>query len=114
MTEFVLLMAPAGGAEGGGNPFMSFLPFILIIVIMYFLMIRPQQKKQKDKQRMINAMKKGDNVVTLGGIHGKVTGFTDNDNTVIVKVDDKVKLNIDRTAVTAVNPIGNTGTETAK
>lgn len=114
MFEFVLLMAPAGGAEGGGNPFMSFLPFILIIVIMYFLMIRPQQKKQKDKQRMIDALKKGDNVITLGGVHGKVTGFTDNEKTVIIKVDDKVKLNVDRTAITIVNPIGNTGAENSK
>jgi preprotein translocase subunit YajC len=114
MLKFVLLMAPAGGAQGGGNPFMSFLPFILIIVIMYFLMIRPQQKKQKDKQRMIDALKKGDNVVTLGGVHGKVTGFTDNEKTVIIKVDDKVKLNVDRTAITVVNPIGNTGTENSK
>ncbi len=114
MLEFVLLMAPAGGAQGQGNPFMSFLPFILIIVIMYFLMIRPQQKKQKEKQRMLEALKKGDNVITLGGIHGKVTGFTDNDKTVIIKVDDKVKLNIDRSAISIVNPIGNTGNDTAK
>jgi preprotein translocase subunit YajC len=115
MLEFVLLMAPAGGAQQGqSNPFMSFLPFILIIVIMYFLMIRPQQKKQKEKQRMLEALKKGDNVITLGGIHGKVTGFTDNEKTVIVKVDDKVKLNIDRSAITIVNPIGNTGAENGK
>lgn len=108
MLEFILLMAPANPEQGGGNPIMSFLPFIAIIVIMYFLMIRPQQKKQKEKQRMLDVLKKGDNVVTTGGIHGKVTGFTDDNNTVIVKVDDNVKLNVDKSAITVVNVIGTT------
>lgn len=108
MLNFVLLMAPSGGGGEGGssNPILSFLPFILIIVIMYFLMIRPQTKKQKEKQKMIEALKKGDNIVTNGGIHGKVVGFTDDDKTVIIKVDEKVKLNIDRSAVGVVNPVG--------
>jgi preprotein translocase subunit YajC len=115
MFEFLLLMAPAGGAQqGGGSPLMSFLPFILIIVIMYFLMIRPQQKKQKEKQLMLDALKKGDNIITMGGIHGKVTGFTDNDTTVIIKVDEKVKLNVDRSAITIVNPVGNNTPEKTK
>jgi len=99
----VLLMAPQG-AEGGGG-FMSLLPFLLIIVVMYFLMIRPQMKKQKDRQKMVDALQKGDKVVTTGGIHGKVMGFTDNDKTVILQVDDKMKLNVDRSAVgTIKNP----------
>jgi len=94
----ILLMGPQGG-EGGG--FMSLLPFLAIIVIMYFLMIRPQMKKQKERQKMIDALQKGDNVVTTGGIHGKVMGFTNNDKTVILKVDENVKLNVDRSAVGA-------------
>ncbi len=108
MLEFILLMGQAspGGNGGQGNALLSFLPFLLIIVIMYFLMIRPQSKKQKEKQRMLEAMKKGDNVVTLGGIHGKVVGFTDDNKTVIVKVDDNVKLKIDKSAVNAVMPVG--------
>ena len=96
----MFLMGPQGGEGGGG--FMSLLPFLAIIVIMYFLMIRPQMKKQKDRQKMIDAIQKGDNVVTSGGIHGKVVGFTDNDKTVIIKVDDNVKLNVDRSAVGGV------------
>ena len=109
MIDFILLMAPANQGQGGeSNPFMAFLPFLLIIVIMYFLMIRPQSKKQKEKQKMLDALKKGDNVVTSGGIHGKVTGFTDNDKTVIIKVDEKVKLNVDRSAISVVNPVGST------
>jgi len=107
MHQFILLMAQSGkGTGGGSDPFMAFLPFILIIVIMYFLMIRPQSKKQKEKQRMLEALKKGDRVVTVGGVHGKVVGFADENKTVIIKVDDNTKLNIDRSAVTIVNPVG--------
>ncbi len=108
MLEFILLMAPANPEGGGGNPIASFLPFILIIVIMYFLMIRPQQKKQKEKQKMLDALKKGDNVVTSGGIHGKVTGFTNDNKVVIIKVDDNVKLNVDKSMVNVVNVVGTT------
>lgn len=107
MLEFILLIASSNPeGEGGGNPLVSFLPFILIIVVMYFLMIRPQAKKQKEKQRMVEALKKGDNIVTNGGIHGKVMGFTDDNKTVIVKVDDNVKLNIDKSAIGIVLTVG--------
>ncbi len=109
MFNFILLMAPANqGGQAGGNPIMSFLPFILIIVIMYFLMIRPQQKKQKEKQKMLEALKKGDNVITGGGIHGKVAGFTDDNKTVLLKVDDNVKIKVDRSAINVVNVVGTT------
>jgi preprotein translocase subunit YajC len=97
----ILLMAPQGGEQGGGS-FLGFLPFILIIVIMYFLMIRPQVRRQKEKQKMIEALQKGDNIITSGGIHGKVMGFTDDGKTVIVRVDDNVKLNLDRSAINVV------------
>ncbi len=109
MLELMMLMAPAnqGQQGGGGNALMAFLPFLLIIVIMYYLMIRPQAKRQKEKQKMLEALKKGDNVVTLGGIHGKVVGFTDDNKVVIVKVDDNVKLNIERSAINMVKQAGN-------
>ena len=96
----ILLMAPQGG-EGGGS-IMGFLPFILIIVIMYFLMIRPQVKKQKERQKMVDALEKGDKVITTGGIHGRISGFTDDGKTIILEIDDKVKINVDRTAVNAI------------
>ena len=103
MIYSILLMMAPGGEGGGGIT--AFLPFIAIILIMYFLMIRPQVKKQKERQKMIDALQKGDNVVTTGGIHGKVMGFTDNDKTVILKVDDNVKINVDRSAIgTIKNP----------
>ena len=101
MILHVLLMAPQGGGEGGGS-FLGFLPFILIIVIMYFLMIRPQVRRQKEKQKMIEAVQKGDNIITSGGIHGKIMGFSDDGKTVIVRVDEKVKLNIDKSAINVV------------
>ena len=84
-------MGPQGG-EGGG--FMSLLPFLAIIVIMYFLMIRPQVKKQKERQKMIDALQKGDNVVTTGGIHGKVMGFTDNDKGICRYNEEGCKLKL--------------------
>lgn len=88
------------------STFMSFLPFIVIMVIIYFLMMRPQIKKQKEKQKMLGELKKGDNVLTRGGIRGKVVGFTDENKTVIVKVDDNVKINFDKAAVEMVVPVG--------
>jgi preprotein translocase subunit YajC len=88
------------------STFMSFLPFILIMVIIYFLMMRPQIKKQKEKQKMLTELKKGDNVLTRGGIRGKVVGFTDEEKTVIVKVDDNVKINFDKAAIDYVIPVG--------
>ena len=93
-------MAPQGGE--GGSSFMGFLPFILIIVIMYFLMIRPQVKKQKERKLMVGALQKGDKVITSGGIHGKITGFTEDGNTIILQIDEKVKVNVDRSAVNVV------------
>ena len=60
-----------------GSPFGAFVPIILITAIFYFLLIRPQQKKQKQLEAMIKAIDKGDNVVTTGGLHGKVIGVTD-------------------------------------
>ena len=75
---------------------------------MYFLMIRPQQKKQKEKQKMLEALKKGDNVITGGGIHGKVAGFADDNKTVLLKVDDNVKIKVDRSAINVVNVVGTT------
>jgi preprotein translocase subunit YajC len=107
MYDIFLLMAQADPTAKAPNPLMSFLPFLLIILIMYFLMIRPQSKRQKEKQKMLDELKKGDNVVTMGGIHGKVVSFADNDKTVVVKIDDNVKITVDRAAINLVKPVGN-------
>ncbi len=97
------LYAMAGGQGGdGGNAFLSFLPLILIIVIMYLLILRPQAKKQKERQKMLDSVKKGDDVVTAGGIHGKVVAVKDDNKVLIVKISDNVKIDVDRTAISNI------------
>ena len=96
-----LLMAPPEAAGGeGGNIFMTFLPFIAIILIFYFLIIRPQSKKRKETEKMLSALKKGDKIVTIGGIYGTIHSVKE--TTVIVKVDDNVKLEFLRSAISNV------------
>lgn len=84
-----------------GSPFGSMLPMIVaFIAIMYFLMIRPQQKREKERKSMLNALAKGDKVVTSGGICGTITDISENH--VVVKVDDDVKLQFVRSAIVQV------------
>jgi len=95
------LMVPPAGQEAGSTPlYMSFLPFVLIIGIFYFLIIRPQNKKRKETEKMLSALKKGDKVVTIGGLHGIVQNVKE--TTVIIKADDNVKLEFLRSAVSSV------------
>ena len=82
----------AGGAAGPGG-LMSFAPFVLIIVIFYFLLIRPQQKKAKEHQDMVNAVRRGDVVITAGGLVGKVTKVLD-DREVQVEIADDVRVKV--------------------
>lgn len=89
--------APAGGAA---NPIASFIPIILIFVIMYFVLFRPQMRRQKEQTRLVSALKTGDRVVTASGIHGMITNVKD--TTVTVKVADNVKIEMEKTAVTNV------------
>jgi preprotein translocase subunit YajC len=100
---YVLMGAPPAGAEGaagGAAGLVSFFPFIIIIAIFYFLIIRPQNKKQKETQRMLGALKKGDKVVTIGGIHGTIASLDGTD--VIVKVDDNTRIKFLRSAISNV------------
>lgn len=78
----------------------SLLPFVLIILVFYFLILRPQQKKQKARQRLLESVKKGDKVITSGGIHGTVEGVED--KTVLVKIADNTKVKMDRSAITTI------------
>jgi len=106
MNSFVLslLMAAPQGAGGeaptGAAAFMNFVPFIAIIAIFYFLIIRPQNKKQKETQKMLQALKKGDRVVTIGGIHGTIQSVKE--SSVILRVDDTTKIEVNRSAVSQV------------
>jgi preprotein translocase subunit YajC len=75
-------------------------PFVLMFAIFYFLLIRPQQKKQKLRTSMLNALKKGDKVTTVGGMHGTIAEIAD--DTVVIKVNDVTKLTFDRASVNNV------------
>lgn len=86
---------PAAGAAGG---FASFIPLILIFVVFYFLLIRPQQKQAKQHQAFLNDLKKGNKIVTKGGIHGTITGLTDNVLTLEIAKDVSIKLSRDAVA----------------
>jgi preprotein translocase subunit YajC len=98
------LYAMAGGQSGGegGSAFLSFLPLILIILVMYMLILRPQAKKQRERQKMLDTVKKGDEIVTVGGVHGKVIGLKSDDKILVVKVAENVKLDVDRSAVSSI------------
>ena len=93
-----IVFGAGGGAGGGGFGFI----FVIIatFAIFYFILIRPQQKKQKDLKKMVEAIKKGDRVMTNGGIFGTVAGLKD--NIVILKITDEVKIEVLKTAVASV------------
>lgn len=84
---------------------MQIVPFVLIFVIMYFLMIRPQQKRQKEHQEMIKNVRRGDQIVMTGGLIGKVAKVTD-DNEVELEIADNVKVRVSRNAIADVRSKG--------
>ncbi|MCB1376615.1 MAG: preprotein translocase subunit YajC [Rhodobacteraceae bacterium] len=92
--------AQAAGGASGASSIASFLPLILIFVIMYFLMIRPQQKRAKEHRAMVEALKKGDEVVTQGGLVGKVTAVRDGE--LEVEIAQGVKVRVIRATVTGL------------
>jgi len=89
--------AMAQQGEGGAQGFTAFVPLILIFVIFYFLLLRPQQKKAKDQREFLNQLKAGDMVITAGGLHGKITGLTD--AVVTMEIADKVRVKVSRSQV---------------
>lgn len=93
----VLLQAAANPT---GQMVSTLVTFGLVFVVFYFLIIRPQNKKQKDMQKMIAGVKKGDKIVTIGGVHGTV--YSVKENTVVVKVDDDCRIEFSKSAVATV------------
>lgn len=91
MIDYLLLMGGQTGGEGGGGMAML-LMFGLIFLVMYFFMIRPQQKREKTRQKMISELKKGDKVVTNSGIIGSIWGIKD--TIVVLKIDNDVKMEV--------------------
>jgi|688.fasta_scaffold02680_8 preprotein translocase subunit YajC len=92
----ILLMSPPQGA-GAQNPIMSFLPILMIIVVFYFFMIRPQMKKAKEQKKFRENLKKGDRIVTIGGLHGKIADVQE--TTFIIEAEGGVKLKFEKSAV---------------
>lgn len=98
MIDFAYAQAAPGA--GGPGPLMTVFPFILIFVIMYFMVIRPQQKKSKEHQEMLNKIKKNDEVMTSGGIYGKVVDLKD--TVVTLEVAPNVRIRVHRPQISAV------------
>ncbi|MBW1801963.1 MAG: preprotein translocase subunit YajC [Deltaproteobacteria bacterium] len=98
-----LAYAMTGGAGGGGQGggFGAFIPLILMFAIFYFLLIRPQQKKAKMHKEMVGAMRKGDRVITSGGLHGTVTGITE--AVVTMEIAPKIRVKVSRGSIAGVS-----------
>ena len=97
MINAVILFFQGDGATG---MFGALVPFLLIILVFYFLILRPQQKRQKERKILLEAVKKGDRVVTSSGIYGTVEGLED--KTVLVKIADNVKVKMERGAISTI------------
>ena len=99
LAEPAYALGSTGLGEGGGG-IATLVPFILMFAVLYMLILRPQIKKQKDQKRMVEELKKGDRIVTNGGIHGVITNLKD--EVLVVKIADNVKVEISRGAVSRV------------
>jgi preprotein translocase subunit YajC len=98
MLNYIVLMAQANAPA-----WQQFLPIVLIVVVFYFFMIRPQMKKQKDQNKFKEGIKKGDRIITIGGIHGKIAEISE--RTFIIEVENGVRLKIEKSAVSMENSI---------
>jgi preprotein translocase subunit YajC len=111
MIDTAYAMAlPSGGQGGGMDSLVSFLPMILIFVVFYFLLIRPQQKKAKDQRVMLENLKKGDAVLTQGGLYGKIAGISD--QVVTLEIADKVRVRVARSSIAGLAPSGSVSEQT--
>lgn len=99
MIENLIAMAPANG-QGSGSLISTLIMFGAIFFIFYFMIIRPQQKRAKEREKMLNAIEKGDKVVTSGGIYGTIAGIED--KTVLLQIADNVKIKLDKSAINIV------------
>ena len=97
MNELFQILMASPGESGGQNPLVSLWPLLLIIVVFYLFMIRPQVKKQKELRKYRQSLQNGDKVVTTGGIYGKIVGVTD--QTVILEVEDQSRIKVDKNAI---------------
>jgi preprotein translocase subunit YajC len=98
-VEIILAMAPQGSG-GGGSMVSTLIMFGAIFAIFYFMIIRPQQKRAKQREKMLSEIQKGDKVITNSGMHGTVVGMED--KTYLIQVSDNVKIKFEKSAITSV------------
>lgn len=106
MFDLVYAMAPPAG-EGGhaaGGGWQALIPLVLIVFIFYFLLIRPQQKRAKQHRQLLGNLKRGDVVVTSGGLHGKITGLTD--TVVTLEIADNLRVKVSRSYISGLASAG--------
>ena len=94
-----IIQAMAGSESGQGGGLAAMLPFVVIMFIVYFLMIRPNTKKQKEKQQMIQSLKKGDKVITIGGIHGTIAGIKQKGSILVLNIGKNVNITVNRSSI---------------
>ena len=99
MQIFAVALAANGTARGAAG-WMGLLPLILIFIVFWFILIFPQQRRQKQHKKMLESLEKGDKIVTIGGIYGTVTQI--GERTVIIKVDENTKLEIAKNAIASI------------
>jgi preprotein translocase subunit YajC len=104
MDFLAYAMGGTGGSGGEGGGFGAFVPLILMFAIFYFLLIRPQQKKAKAHKQLLTTLKKGDRVVSSGGLHGVVTGLSD--DVVTMEIAPKVRVKVSRASISGVTGKG--------
>ncbi len=106
MIDMAYAMPPTGGQGPGGDmsTLVSLAPMILIFVVFYFLLIRPQQKKAKDHRVMLENLKKGDSVITQGGLYGKIASISD--QVVTLEIADKVRVRVARSHIAGIAASG--------
>lgn len=107
--DLLLAMAPQGGEGGGGSMVSTLIMFGAIFAIFYFMIIRPQQKRAKEREKLLSELKKGDKVITSGGLHGSIAGL--DEKTILLDVGGNVKLKVERSAI---GNVGGVSTEPAK
>ena len=98
--DILIAMAPQGGEGGGGSLISTIIMFGAIFAIFYFMIIRPQQKRAKEREKLLSNIEKGDKIVTSGGVHGTIVGLED--KTALIEIAPNVKIKIERSAIGSV------------
>ena len=102
LLNAMMMYQVGGDAPPQSNPLGMLLPFVLIFAVFYFLIIRPQSKRQKDHKTMVGALQKGDQIITSGGIHGTIQAISDESEVVTIEIADRVRIKMSRGSISKV------------